>query len=57
MEPVCSAVFLTEGKKNGAYHQTSRRVISKDGKTKIQTVKGTDAGGKSVVARLVYEKQ
>ena len=44
-------------KKNGAYHQTSRHVISTDGKTKIQTVKGTDAGGKSVVARLVYEKQ
>jgi hypothetical protein len=44
-------------KKGGAYHQTTRHVVSKDGKTKTQTVKGTDADGKHVVAKLVYERQ
>jgi hypothetical protein len=47
-----------EVKKTGAkYHLTGRNVISKDGKTMTQTSKGTDAEGKPVTQRLVFDKQ
>jgi hypothetical protein len=44
-------------KSDGKYHTTVRMVISKDGKTMTQTVKGTDADGKLYSAKLISEKQ
>jgi hypothetical protein len=43
--------------KGGPLHQTVRSVISKDGKTRTDTVKGTDTAGKPVAGTSVYEKQ
>lgn len=37
--------------------QTTRNVISKDGKTRISTITGTDGDGKPVNLVYVYEKQ
>jgi hypothetical protein len=51
--------FTTEaqikGPKGGA--TTSRAVISKDGKTRTLTTKGTNDAGKQVDSVIVYEKQ
>ena len=44
-------------KTGGKYRVTGRTVISKDGKTLIQTSKGTDAEGKPVTTRNVFDKQ
>jgi hypothetical protein len=44
-------------KTGGKYHVTGRSVISKDGKTRTQTSKGTDAQGKPVAQTLVFDKQ
>ncbi|MFM2123979.1 MAG: hypothetical protein RL328_430 [Acidobacteriota bacterium] len=44
-------------KKGGPLRQTSRNVFSKDGKTRTQTVTGTDAAGKQVSSSYVYDKQ
>src|SRR5262249_13037083 len=50
--------LTTEQKKSGGkYHTTGRTVISKDGKTLTITNKGTDAEGKPITNRIVYEKQ
>ena len=49
--------FEVMNKKNGTYHQTGRSVISKDGKTRTLTAKGTDDAGKPVVATVVFDKQ
>jgi hypothetical protein len=47
-----------EAKKTGGkFHQTGRNVVSKDGKTLTQTFKGTDADGKRVQGKNVYDKQ
>ena len=43
--------------KIGKATQKGHGVISKDGKTMIYTLKGTDAEGKKVSDRSVYEKQ
>jgi len=44
-------------KKGGKVVQTTKTVISKDGKTRTQTVKGIDASGKAVNNLSVFEKQ
>jgi hypothetical protein len=44
-------------KTGGKYNLTGRNVISKDGKTMIQTAKGTDAEGKAVASTIVFERQ
>jgi hypothetical protein len=44
-------------KADGTYHQTTRNVISKDGKTWTMTAKGTDAKGKPMTATNVFDKQ
>ena len=50
--------FSFETKKTGGkYHMTGQTVISKDGKTLTQTIKGTDAQGKPVTATQVFDKQ
>ncbi len=50
--------FTTETKKTGGkYHTTGRTVISKGGKAMTVTNKGTDADGKPVKNKIVYEKQ
>jgi hypothetical protein len=50
--------FATETKKTGGkYHAAGRTVISKDGKTMTLNNKGTDAEGKPVTNKIVYEKQ
>ncbi len=49
--------FEVINKKDGTYHQTGRNVISKDGKTRTLTAKGTDDAGKPVVATVVFDKQ
>ena len=52
-----TASFEVVKKTDGTYHQTGRNVISKDGKTKTLTAKGTDAAGKPIVATVVFDKQ
>jgi len=42
---------------NGKYQASGRTVISKDGKTMTSTAKGTDANGKAMTLKLVYDKQ
>ncbi|MBI2681332.1 MAG: hypothetical protein HYX25_10060 [Candidatus Solibacter usitatus] len=44
-------------KAGGKYHMKGQTVISKDGKTLTQTIRGTDAQGKPVTATAVFEKQ
>lgn len=52
-----TASFEVIRKIDGMYHQTGRNVISKDGKTRTLTAKGTDAAGKPIVATVVFDKQ
>ena len=47
----------TISKKNGKPVMTTRSVVSKDGKTRISTQKGTNAKGERVNNTIVYEKQ
>jgi hypothetical protein len=44
-------------KKDGKYSVTGRSVVSKDGKTMTNTIKGTAADGKPYSATMVWEKQ
>ena len=44
-------------KTGGKYHMTGRNVVSKDGMTRTQTSKGTDAAGKPVKSTAVFDKQ
>ena len=39
------------------FHVTGRVVVSKDGKTLTQTYKGTDAAGKRLNTKYVFDKQ
>jgi hypothetical protein len=48
---------FTQKKKGGKYSVTGRSVISKNGKTMTNTIKGTNAEGKAYSATMVYEKQ
>ncbi len=47
------ATMLSDGKQVAAVHA----VISKDGKTNVWTIKGTDAKGNPVEGKQVWEKQ
>jgi hypothetical protein len=44
-------------KTGGKFHMTGRAVISKDGKTRTQTIKATDAEGKPVTETQVFDRQ
>ncbi len=44
-------------KKDGKVTATGQIVVSSDGKTRTVTIKGTDAMGKTVSSRAVYDKQ
>jgi len=44
-------------KKDGKYSVTGRTVISKDGKTMTNTIKGTGTDGKPYSATMVWNKQ
>jgi len=44
-------------KKDGSYSVTGRSVVSKEGKTMTNTIKGTNADGKAYSATMVWEKQ
>jgi hypothetical protein len=44
-------------KKDGKVTATGQIVVSSDGKTRTVTTKGTDAMGKTVTSRAVYDKQ
>jgi hypothetical protein len=44
-------------KAGGKYHLTGQNVISADGKTMMQTAKGTDADGKPISSTVVFDKQ
>jgi hypothetical protein len=58
MKQIDANTFTSEAKKTGGqYHTTSRTVISNDGKTMTQTMKGTNAEGKPMSATAVYDKQ
>jgi hypothetical protein len=48
---------FTQTKKDGKYSVTGRSVISKDGKTMTNTLKGTNAEGKAYTATMVWDKQ
>jgi hypothetical protein len=41
----------------GKYHQVSRNVFSKDGRTRTSNTEGTDAQGKPVTSTYIYDKQ
>src|ERR1700733_8988702 len=43
--------------KTGKYQGTARYVVSKDGKTRTQTITGTDSDGKPYKGTSVYDKQ
>ena len=47
----------TVTKKDGKLVMTTRSVVSKDGKTRTSTQKGTNAKGERVNNTMVYEKQ
>jgi hypothetical protein len=58
IKQVDANTLTTETKKTGGkYHTIGRTVISNDGKTMTVTNKGTDAEGKPVTNKIVYEKQ
>ena len=48
---------FTQKKNGGKYNVTGRSVVSKDGKTMTNTLKGTNAEGQAYHATMVYEKQ
>lgn len=48
---------FTQKKKDGKYSVTGRSVVSKDGKTMTNTLKGTNADGQAYSATMVWEKQ
>jgi hypothetical protein len=47
----------TAKKKDGKYSVTARSVVSKDGKTTTNTIKGTNTDGKAYRATMVWDKQ
>jgi hypothetical protein len=44
-------------KKDGKYSVTGRSVVSKDGKTMTNSIKGTNTDGKAYRATMVWDKQ
>jgi hypothetical protein len=50
---------ITESRtqKGTKYHTMVRSVVSADGKTMVSTAKGTDADGKPISTRTVFDKQ
>lgn len=52
-----NTVAFETRKTGGKYHMTGKSIVSKDGKTLTQTIKGTDAQGKPVTATAVFDKQ
>ena len=48
---------FVQKKKDGKYSVTGRSVVSKDGKTMTNTLKGTNATGQAYSATMVWEKQ
>ena len=58
IKQIDAVTFTSETKKTGGkYHATSRTIISKDGKTMTITSEGTDAEGRPMSNKLVYDKQ
>ncbi len=58
IKQVDANTFTYEAKNTaGKYQASGRTVISKDGKTMTTTAKGTDADGKPMTLKLVYDKQ
>jgi hypothetical protein len=58
MKQVDANAFTSEREKpGGKYHTKSLSVISNGGTTMINTLIGTDADGKPLMAWIVYEKQ
>jgi len=58
IKQVDANTFTYEAKNTaGKYQAIGRTVISKDGKTMTTTAKGTDADGKPMTLKLVYDKQ
>jgi hypothetical protein len=58
VKQVNTNTFTTKLKNTGTkYSTTGRTVISKDGKTMTNTMKGTDAEGKPISYTMVFEKQ
>ena len=58
VKQVNANTFTYAAKKNGGkYNVTGRSVVSKDGKTTTNTIKGTNAEGQAYHATMVYEKQ
>lgn len=57
MKKIDDYTIETVSKKGGKPVTTSKSVVSKDGKTRTTTQKGTNASGQDVNNTLVYEKQ
>jgi hypothetical protein len=52
-----NTVITERSKKGGKYHVTVRSVVSADGKTLTQTIKGTSADGREFSAVGVWDRQ
>ena len=52
-----NALTYSAKRSNGKYRASGRSVVSSDGNTITQTAKGTDADGKAMTLKLVYDKQ
>jgi hypothetical protein len=57
MKKIDDYTVETVGKKGGKPVMTTKSVVSKDGKTRTTTQKGTNAKGEKVNNTLVYDKQ
>jgi hypothetical protein len=58
IKQVNANTFTYDAKKTGGKYQAhGKLVISPDGKTMTQTATGTDADGKPLTLKLVYDKQ
>jgi hypothetical protein len=58
IKQVNANTFAYDAKKtDGKYHAHGRLAVSPDGKTLTLTARGTDADGKPMTIRLVYDKQ
>jgi hypothetical protein len=52
-----NTLTFTQKKNGGKYNVSGRSVVSKDGKTTTNTIKGTNAEGQAYQATMVFEKQ
>lgn len=52
-----NTLTVVQKKTDGKYNVTGKSVVSKDGKTMTNNIKGTNAAGQPYTATMVWEKQ